>query len=119
MSRSEGLTTLRMIVFHFGDVVVAGFQPRSAGHAHVDDELPWVGAGKVRAAQEGKGHREHQHHAAQDCRRRIAWPSHRPLGKALIPVQHGLILCVEFLSKRVKKLRLRLFRRVRPRLSGE
>ena len=47
-------------VFDFGDVVVAHFEPRAAGHAHVDHELAGIGARKVGAAEKGKCDREQQ-----------------------------------------------------------
>ncbi len=55
MSRSPGLHLAADDVLHLGDVVVADFEPRAAGHAHVDDELAGIGARKVGAAEERKG----------------------------------------------------------------
>ena len=52
MPRSLGGTTLRMMLSTLRDVLVAHFQPRAAGHAHVDDELSRIGAGKIGAAHE-------------------------------------------------------------------
>ena len=92
MSRSEGLTTLRMIVLHLGDVIVADLQPRAAGHAHVDNKLAGVGARESRRGPGTGRAPQHQRHAAQNRRRRKARPPHRPLGKALVPAQHALIL---------------------------
>ena len=40
-------------VFYFRYVVVAHLKPRPAGHADVDDELPWIRAREVCTADEG------------------------------------------------------------------
>ena len=105
---------------HLRDVVVAGFQPRAAGHAHVDDELPWVGAREVGTAQKGGRHCKHEHHATQNRCRGNAGAPHRPLWQE--PSYQFSIdwnFSLNFLSKRVEDARPSTQRRVPPRLSGE
>ena len=95
MSRSDGLTTLRMIGLDLGDVIVAHFQPSAAGHAHVDDELAGIGARKVGAAEERKEHEQRQRYAAQNRSGRETGTPHRAFRKAFVPGKQWLELLVE------------------------
>ncbi len=81
-------------VLDLGDVVVADFEARAAGHAHVDDELARDRcAGSRRGPGRESRDQQHDRNAAKDDARRsspgAAWIA---LAQPFIPVQHGLEL---------------------------
>ncbi len=96
MPRSAGRTTCADDVFDPGDILIADFKARAAGHLDIDDELSGIGARKVGTAQEREEARPGPaRHRARITHGREPGPDEHPLGQSLIALQHALEVSIE------------------------
>ena len=77
------------------DVLVADLEAGARRHAHVDDELTRVGAGKVGSAEEGEGDGEQDHANPENAGRGESGAQQGAAHQAFVPVDHALKVFVE------------------------